>query len=198
MPSLLARVADDLDRALDRPGELLAARMAVRVGQLGDDEGVDPLAVCRAVNLRKKRRLDGRCEQGLHVGKPCEVAVVREYQGHVLEGERMAVLQRDLDACVVGHASDMGEEAAGADFFGQVLQVPIEDRELLRVVGVRPFGVVAGGVPGAQAEAGEVQQVEHLRHVRLAHQRGVGLIEEVVEQHGLAEIEQRAAHARSV
>ena len=40
----------------------------------------------------------------------------------------------------------------------------------------------------------EVQQVEHLGHVGLAHQRGIRLVQEVVQQDRFAKIEQRAAH----
>src|SRR5260221_4808570 len=51
-----------------------------------------------------------------------------------------------------------------------------------------------GRVPRAQAEAREVEEIQHLRHVALPHQRRIGLEQQVVEHHRLAEVEQRAAH----
>src|SRR5258707_12964526 len=51
-----------------------------------------------------------------------------------------------------------------------------------------------GRVPRAQAEAREVEEIQHLRHVALPHQRRIGLEQQVVEHHRLAEGEQRAAH----
>ena len=102
--------------------------------------------------------------------------------------------QRDLDRGGIGDAPDVREHAAGAHLFGEVLEVAVERRQRGRAVEEGLLGRVRGRVPGAQAEAGEVQQVEHLRHVALPHQRGIGLEQQVVEQHGLAEIEQGAAH----
>jgi hypothetical protein len=93
----------------------------MRVGELRDDEGVDPLTVGGAVDLGSDRGLEMRREKRLHLGEPCQIAVVRQHQRDIPEVERVAVLQRDLDARVIGHAADMGEEAAGADFLGEVL-----------------------------------------------------------------------------
>ena len=41
-------------------------------------------------------------------------------------------------------------------------------------------------IPGAQTKAGEVQHVQHLRHVALPHQCRVGLVEQVIQKDGLA------------
>ena len=192
----LARVADDFESTLDRFAELVGSCMAVRIGELGDDQGVDPFAVGGAVDLRDDVRLEVREEEGLHLREASQVAVVRHHQRHVLEVERVAVLQGDLDARVVGDATHVGEEAAGADFLGEVLEVAVEDREPLRVVGEGAVGLVAHRVPGSHSKAGEVEHVQHAGHGGLPYQRRVGLVEEVVEQHRLAEVEQRAAHLR--
>ena len=55
---------------------------------------------------------------------------------------------------------------------------------------------MAHRVPRAHAEAGQVQHGEHARHRALPHQRGVGLVQEIVEEHRLPQVQQRAAHAR--
>ncbi len=62
----------------DRIGELLAARTAVRVGQPGDEQGIDPFAVGGAVHLRGEFGTHVACETGFHLGKARQVAVVRE------------------------------------------------------------------------------------------------------------------------
>ena len=49
-------------------------------------------------------------------------------------------------------------------------------------------------VPRAQTEPGEVQQMQHLWHIALPHQRRIGLVEQVIQQHRLAEIEESATH----
>ena len=49
-------------------------------------------------------------------------------------------------------------------------------------------------IPSAQTEPGEVQQMQHLRHVALPHQRRIGLVEQVIQQYRLAEIEEGATH----
>src|SRR5688500_6850709 len=48
---LLARIADDVDGALDGDGEPVGAWAHVRLAKLGNDEGVDPFAVRGVVDL---------------------------------------------------------------------------------------------------------------------------------------------------
>ena len=168
----------------------------LEVGELGEKHGVDPFAVSRAVDLREVLRLHMRGEERLHALEAGQVAVVREHQRHVPEVERVHVLQSDLDARRVGYAAHVPEHAGRADLVRQVLQVAIEHRQRERVVGERSLRVVACRIPRAQAEPGEVQHAQHVRHVRLADERRVGTEQQIVEQHGLSEVEQRAAHLR--
>src|SRR2546422_10439293 len=66
---------------------------------------------------------------------------------------------------------------------------------MLNLLNLSRFGLRAR-VPRPQAESREVEQVQHLRHVGLAHQRRVGLEQQVVEQHRLAEVEKRSEERR--
>jgi hypothetical protein len=148
-----------------------------------DEQRIDPFAVGGAADPGRVFGLHARREQRLHLCEAREVAVVRQAPGHALELERMHVLERDLHRRRVGDAAHVGEHAAGADFLGQVLQVAVENRQRLRAVGEGLLRRVRGRLPGAQAESGEVEQIQHPWHGALAHQRGIGLVRQVVEQY---------------
>ncbi len=190
----LSRFAEDSQGRFERPEHLVFARIAAWILELRDEQRIDPLAVRGAADARQELRLHVRREVRLHLGEPGEVAVVRERPLQPLELERVHVLQRDLDRGRVGDAAHVGEHATRRDLGGEVLQVAVEHRQRVRAVEEGLLRRVRGGVPGAQAEAGQVQHVEHLRHVALPHQRRVGLEQQVVEQHRLAEVEKGAAH----
>ena len=114
MPSSLALLADDPERALDRAHELVRGGREVRIGELRDEQRVDPLAVGRAAHLARELGLDVRREPRAQLREAREVAVVRERDRHARELERVHVLQRDLDLRAVGDAAHVREHAARA------------------------------------------------------------------------------------
>ena len=104
------------------------------------------------------------------------------------ELERMDVLLRDDTVGREVHTAHVREHAVGADFLGEPLQVTVVDRQQGGGVAERPVGLGRIVVPRLHAEAREVQQCQHLRHVGLLHQRGVRLEQQVVQQDRLAEV----------
>jgi len=189
MPSC-ARAAQDVEGFLDR----CENRVLRRIPQPRDEQRVDPLAVGGSPDPTQVLGADMAEQQRFHLRHARQVAVMRQAPGFALELERMHVLQRNLHRGGVGDAAHVRQHARRPDLLGEVLEVAIKHRQRGRAVGEWPLRRVRSGRPRAQAEAGEVQQVQHLRHVTLPDERRVGLEQQVVQQHRLAEIEQRAAH----
>jgi hypothetical protein len=133
-------------------------------------------------------------ESRTHLRDAGEIAVVREGERDPRKLERVHVLQRNLDLRAVRDAAHVREHAPGCHLRGEVLQVAVEDRQRIGCVREGRVRVVRSGVPRANAEAREVEHVQHLRHVALAHQRRIGLEQQVVEEDRLSEVEKRAAH----
>ena len=137
-----ARIPQYLECLRDGVMQLFAAGAGVGVFQRRDDERVDPFAVGRSPDLRRKLRLHVGRKQRLRLREPGQIAVVREHQGDAVELEGVDVLGRDLDLGVVGHAAHVGEQAARADLLRQAFQVAVEHRDRVGGVGKRLLRLV--------------------------------------------------------
>ena len=197
MPSVGARLAQDLERARERL-ETLVAPPQRRAGPRAETRRARRSIRCRWCRgcWRGTRGWMCGASRGLHA-LPCRrdrrcarAPAARRRTG---TGARSAARSRPQRG--IRNAPHVREHAGGAHFLGEVLQVAVEHRQRRRAVGERALGLVRARIPRAQPEPGEVEHIQHLRHVALPHQRRVGLVEQVVEQHGFAEVKQRAAHA---
>ena len=133
-------------------------------------------------------------QRRLHFAHAVEVAVVRHRDAAAGKLEGMDVLLRDDAFGVEVHAAHVREQAGRANLLGEPLQVTVVDGKLSGGVTVRPVGIGRALVPRLHAEAREVQQGQHLRHVRLLHQRRIRLEQEVVQQDGLPQVRESSTH----
>ena len=88
----------------------------------------------------------------------------------------------------------MRENAIGPRLASQRLQVAVEHGQDRRTIAIGRAGIVTAMIPRHHAEARQAEHPQHLRHVSLIDQRAVGLEQEIVQQGGLTEIDQGAAH----
>ena len=177
-----------------RVHELAVAGNAARIAQPREHQRVDPLAVGRPADMPGEGGGHVRREGGQEIREPRQVAVVRHGDGGTGELERVDVGRRDVHRRGIGDAAHVRDHRGGLDLFREPLQVAVEDRQPRRPVGPGPFRLPGSPVPRAQAEPGEVQHMQHLGHGGLPHERGIGLVEQVVQQDGLTEVEEGAAH----
>ena len=175
-----------------------AAKSAVRVGELREQERVDPLAVGGPADLPRQGGLDVGQQRELHLGEARDLPVVRQRQARAVEEEGVDVLLADDHGSrVVRDAAQVREQAGRLHLAGEGAQVPVEDRELGAAVDEGQAGLLRPLVPREQAGPREVQAVEERGLVVWLTERNVRLVEHVLEEQGLPEVREDAAHAPS-
>ena len=181
-------------RLLHAEGDVLRGEVPVGVGELGEQERVDPLAVGGAAHRAGEVRLDVGEQGELHLLEAGELPVVRQRQARAVEEEGVEVLRADHRAGVVRHPAQVGQGARRLHLAGERPQVAVEDGELGGAMDEGDRRLLGPLVPGEEAAARQVEPVQQRRLVRLVREGDVGLVEQVLEQDRLTEIGEDAAH----